>query len=219
MNDANFDFFNMRIIHPQRITVDMLKSAINKNKLDTLFRPFDEIDVPLDSGKTLTVVCGCVSPKRARFVAKDCWDKAVMNNKATNRGGYFESKGREHVLSDIWPHIVPEWQAIIKPRTIVESIDGQKKEYADPLWLPSATDICGPSEQGYWKDIDDSFHLPIYKRMRNRVKELGNKGVSSYHLRSIYTGDNRSFQCVNLYGAPASIEADYSRGFAPGFDI
>ena len=59
----------------------------------------------------------------------------------------------------------PEWQAIVKPRTIVEIIDGQRVEYADPMWLPSATDVFGPSDHAsrflmntkLWA----SSHIPI----------------------------------------------------------
>ena len=67
-------------------------------------------------------------------------------------------------------------QAIIKPRKIVEEIDGERVEYADLMWLLSATDVFGPSEEGYWKDLDDSFQLPIFKRERDRVKRVRERG-------------------------------------------
>lgn len=34
------------------------------------------------------MVCAYSSPTTARFVFKDCWDEAAMNDEATNKGGY-----------------------------------------------------------------------------------------------------------------------------------
>ena len=91
-------------------------------------------------------------------------------------------------------------------------------EYADLLWLPSATDMFGPSEEGYWKDIDDSFQLEIFKRERDRVKECGDNGTYPYWLRSVYAADTAHFRLVTTDGG-GSYSAYASHGFAPGFDI
>lgn len=138
-----------------------------------------------------------------------------MNDEATNQGGYFKSKARAHVLVDILPHIAQEWRAIFKPRQIAEVIDGKKVEYADLLWLLSATDLLGPSENGYRKDIDDSFQLEIFKRERDRVKECADNGTCSYRLCSAHATNAAFFRLVTTVGD----SANYSYWLTLGFDI
>ena len=192
--------YNIRRVKKESFLLDEIIAAKKEGKLDKFVSPFDEIDIPLDTGGYVTVVCAYSCSNWARFVFKNCWDEGVMNDEATNKGGYYKSKGRLHVLEDIWPHISPEWQAIIKPRKIVEEIDGERIEYADPMWLLSATDVFGPSEEGYWKDIDDSFQLPIFKRERDRVKECGSEGTYPYWLRSVDATNGINFCNVDADG-------------------
>lgn len=208
-----------RMVESGDISPDDLKTAVEEGNVDEVVSPFDEIDIPLDTGGTVTVVCAYSSPNTARFVFKDCWDEAAMNDEATNKGGYYKSKGRAHVLVDILPHIAQEWRAIFKPRKMVEEIDGERIEYADLMWLLSATDVFGPSEEGYWKDIDDGFQLPIFKRERDRVKECGSEGTYPYWLRSVIATSSSNFCIVGTDGSASSYIAIWSFGFAPGFDI
>lgn len=208
-----------RMVESGDISPDDLKTAVEEGNVDELVSPYDEIDIPLDTGGSVTVVCAYSSPNTARFVFKDCWDEAAMNDEATNKGGYYKSKGRAHVLVDILPHIAQEWRAIFKPRQMVEEIDGERIEYADLMWLLSATDVFGPSEEGYWKDLDDSFQLPIFKRERDRVKECGNEGTYLWWLRSVNAANSYSFCNVNTGGGAYGSYASWSSGFAPGFDI
>ena len=208
-----------RMVESGDISPDDLKTAVEEGNVDEVVSPFDEIDIPLDTGGTVTVVCAYSSPNTARFVFKDCWDEAAMNDEATNKGGYYKSKGRAHVLVDILPHIAQEWRAIFKPRKMVEEIDGERIEYADLMWLLSATDVFGPSEEGYWKDIDDGFQLPIFKRERDRVKECGSEGTYPYWLRSVHARYSYPFCCANTDGGASIHNAYWSYGFAPGFDI
>lgn len=208
-----------RLVESGDISPDDLKTAVEEGNVDEVVSPFDEIDIPLDTGGTVTVVCAYSSPNTARFVFKDCWDEAAMNDEATNKGGYYKSKGRAHVLVDILPHIAQEWRDIFKPRKMVEEIDGERIEYADLMWLLSATDVFGPSEEGYWKDIDDGFQLPIFKRERDRVKECGSEGTYPYWLRSVYATNSYYFCSVGTDGSAYYYSASWSDGFAPGFDI
>lgn len=208
-----------RMVESGDISPDDLKTAVEEGNVDELVSPYDEIDIPLDTGGSVTVVCAYSSPNTARFVFKDCWDEAAMNDEATNKGGYYKSKGRAHVLVDILPHIAQEWRAIFKPRQMVEEIDGERIEYADLMWLLSATDVFGPSEEGYWKDLDDSFQFPIFKRERDRVKECGNEGTYLWWLRSVNATDGNGFCHVDTDGGASSHNARWSYGFAPGFDI
>ena len=211
--------YTIRRVKKESFLLDEIIAAKKEGRLDKFISPFDEIDIPLDTGGSVTVVCAYSNPNTARFVFKDCWDEGVMNDEATNKGGYYKSKGRAHVLVDILPHIAQEWRAIFKPRKMVEEIDGERIEYADPLWLLSATDVFGPPEEGYWKDIDDGFQLPIFKRERDRVKECEDEGTYPWWLRSVYAASSSYFCLVGTGGVANGGYAYWSYGFAPGFDI
>ena len=39
-----------------------------------------------------------------------------MNEDATNAGGYYKSKGRRHVLEEIYPHLPPELREVLVAR-------------------------------------------------------------------------------------------------------
>ena len=213
------DTMNARRVLPCNISPGLLKDAIKEGRLDGIIRPFDEIDIPLDTGGTVTAVCGYSDSCAARFVLKDCWDEGVMNEENTNKTGYYGSKARRHILEDVLPKIAPEWRELIVPRKLSEVIDGKKVEYADPLWLPSATDMFGPSDGRWWNDEPDSFQLEIFKRERDRIKELGDKGTYPQWLRSVYSGPATYFCLVITAGSAGNLYAYYSLGFAPGFDI
>lgn len=211
--------YNMRAYHQLYITPEMLRTNKAAGKLDELLHPFDEIDVPLTTGGTVTVVCGYVTPTTARFVFKDCWDEHVMNQENTNKTGYHKSAARKHILEDILPNIAPEWREIIVPRTIVEIIDGERVEYADAMWLPSATDVFGTPDDAWWKDLGDDFQLPIFKKERDRVKECGDEGTYPWWLRSVAATYSYRFCRVRTDGSANRSRAYLSYGFAPGFDI
>lgn len=209
----------LRRIVNEYISPKDFKAAIKEGDVDRLISPFDEIEIPLDTGNSITVVCGYSNRYMARFVMKDSWGECVMNKNSTNKGGYYKSESRKHVLEDIWPHIRPEWQAIIKPRTIKENIEGECVVYNDPMWVPSATDVFGPSEDSYWKDIDDGFQLPIFKKWRDRVKECVDEGTYPWWLRSAFTSKTYYFCSVSSDGGASYYNADAPLGVAPGFDI
>ena len=210
---------NFRTIHQSHMDPQTLASAIAENRLDSILSPYAEIDIPTDTGRTVTAVCAYSAPNTARFVFKDCWYNAVMNDEDTNRGGYYNSKGRKHVLGDILPHIAPEWRELMKPRKMVEEIDGERLEYADLMWLPSATDMFGTPEGCWWNDLDDSFQLPIFQKERERVKECGDGGIYPYWLRSVDATYSPAFCFVGTVGSANIYSANISYGFAPGFDI
>ena len=209
----------IRRMKKESFLLDEIIAAKKEGKLDKFISPFDEIDVPLDTGGYVTVVCAYSCSYWARFVFKDCWDECAMNDEATNKGGYYKSMGRTHVLVDILPHIAQEWREIFKPRRIVEKINGERIEYEDLMWLPSATDVFGLSPEGYWKDIDEKVQLPIFNRERDRVKECGDKGTYPYWLRSVNAMASKRFRIVATNGSNTDSGAHYSTGFAPGFDI
>lgn len=209
----------MRQVHSGHIYPLLLKRRKEEGRLDEIINVGTEIDIPLTCGGTVTVVCGHVEPAFARFVFKDCWDVCEMNDEPTNKTGYYKSKGRRHVLEEIYPLIAPEWKEIIAPRAMTETIDGEQVKYADPMWLPSATDVFGTPENAWWKDESDDFQLPIFQRERDRVKECGDNGTYCWWLRSVNASSAYGFCYVYTSGEAGSSSAYYSYGFAPGFDI
>ena len=195
-----------------------IKAAIASGRGPEVIRPFDEFEFKLDTGEAVTAVCGgYISPTRARFVFKDALGDARMNEDATNEGGYYKSKGRRHVLEKIYPHLPPELREVIEPRPLVETIDGERVEYADPLWIPSGTDVFGPLE-GWYTEEPDSVQLEIFKTERGRVKERGGETVY-WWLRSPRRGYSAHFVGVGTGGAVGFASAYISLAFAPGFDL
>lgn len=195
-----------------------IKAAIASGRGPEVIRPFDELEFKLDTGETVTAVCGgYVTPTRARFVFKDALGDAPMNDSATNAGGYYKSKGRRHVLEEIYPHLPPELREVIEPRPLVETIDGERVEYADPLWIPSGTDVFGPRE-GWYEEEPDSVQLEIFKTERGRVKERGGEAVY-WWLRSPIRSNSYYFVYVDTDGTVNSSYAYCSLAFAPGFDL
>ena len=195
-----------------------IKAAIASGRGPEVIRPFDELEFKLDTGEAVTAVCGgYISPTRARFVFKDALGDACMNEDATNEGGYYKSKGRRHVLEEIYPHLPPELREIIEPRPLVETIDGERVEYADPLWIPSGTDVFGPRE-GWYEEEPDSVQLEIFKTERGRVKERNGETVH-WWLRSPRRSNSTRFVTVYTDGTVIYAYASYSLAFAPGFDL
>ena len=142
-----------------------------------------------------------------------------MNERPTNAGGYLKSEGRRHVLEDVLP-LFPAWlRDAMKPRNMVEIIDGEEHTYADTLWIPSATDLFGPSESGFWAEEPDSEQLEIFKTERGRVKEVEGYGTYPWWLRSPYAGSSYIFVIVYADGTVNGYNANTSLGFAPGFDL
>lgn len=98
-----------------------------------------------------------------------------------------------------------------------EEIDGEHHEYADTLWIPSATDVFGAGD--WWNEEPDSFQLEIFKRERDRVKEHVGDGTWYWWLRSPLASNSYYFVFVVTDGTVGSSFAYCSLGFAPGFDL
>lgn len=200
------------------VSLAEIKAAIASGRGFEVIQPGDELEFKLDTGEAVTAVCGgYVTPTRARFVFKDALGDAPMNEDATNAGGYYKSKGRRHVLEEIYPHLPPELREVIEPRPLVESIDGERVEYADPLWIPTGTDVFGPLE-GWYAEEPDAVQLEIFKTERGRVKERNGETVY-WWLRSPRASYSTNFVRVNTDGAVSNASANRSLAFAPGFDM
>jgi hypothetical protein len=213
-----------------------IKKTISSGNRIEFIRPSDKLAIELKNGEHVNAVCaGYVNEKRARFVLEECLaEKWRMNdtptNKGgylksegrrhvleeddtpTNKGGYLKSEGRRHVLEDILPLFPDELAEAFEPRFLSEKIDGERYEYADTLWIPSATDVFGAGN--WWNEEPDSFQLEIFKRERDRVKEHVGDGTWFW-----YAGISGRFVFVYADGTVYGNGADYSLGFAPGFDL
>lgn len=202
----------------KEISIPELKEAISSGNGLEVIRPFDKLSIELKNGERVNAVCGdYINEKRVRFVLEDCLAETWrMNDTSTNKGGYLKSEGRRHVLEDILPLFPDELAEAFVPRFMSEEIDGERHEYADTLWLPSATDIFGAGE--WWNEEPDSVQLEIFKRERDRVKEHIGDGTWYWWLRSPRASSSSDF--VDVYaGGTGGNSASYSNGFAPGFDL
>lgn len=203
----------------KEISIPELKEAISSGNGLEVIRPFDKLSIELKNGERVNAVCGgYINEKRVRFVLEDCLAETWrMNDTSTNKGGYLKSEGRRHVLEDILPLFPDELAEAFVPRFMSEEIDGERHEYADTLWLPSATDIFGAGE--WWNEEPDSVQLEIFKRERDRVKEHIGDGTWFWWLRSPFASVSTRFVHVDTDGTVGSGIAYYSYGFAPGFDL
>ena len=203
----------------KEISIPELKEAISSGNGLEVIRPFDKLSIELKNGERVNAVCGgYINEKRVRFVLEDCLAETWrMNDTSTNKGGYLKSEGRRHVLEDILPLFPDELAEAFVPRFMSEEIDGERHEYADTLWLPSATDIFGAGE--WWNEEPDSVQLEIFKRERDRVKEHIGDGTWFWWLRSPRASNSSYFVYVNTDGTVYYSLADFSSGFAPGFDL
>lgn len=203
----------------KEISIPELKEAISSGNGLEVIRPFDKLSIELKNGERVNAVCGgYINEKRVRFVLEDCLVETWrMNDTSTNKGGYLKSEGRRHVLEDILPLFPDELAEAFVPRFMSEEIDGERHEYADTLWLPSATDIFGAGE--WWNEEPDSVQLEIFKRERDRVKEHIGDGTWFWWLRSPDASNSGIFVSVDTDGTVYYNFAYYSRGFAPGFDL
>ena len=203
----------------KEISIPELKEAISSGNGLEVIRPFDKLSIELKNGERVNAVCGgYINEKRVRFVLEDCLAETWrMNDTSTNKGGYLKSEGRRHVLEDILPLFPDELAEAFVPRFMSEEIDGERHEYADTLWLPSATDIFGAGE--WWNEEPDSVQLEIFKRERDRVKEHIGDGTWCWWLRSPRAGYASVFVSVDTDGTVNNYIAIYSYGFAPGFDL
>ena len=195
-----------------------IKKTISSGNGIEFIRPFDKLAIELKNGERVNAVCaGYVNEKRARFVLEDCLaEKWRMNDEPTNKGGYLKSEGRRHVLKDILPLFPDELAEVFEPRPMSETIDGELHEYADTLWIPSATDVFGAGD--WWNEEPDSVQLEIFKRERDRVKEVAGE-TWFWWLRSPRAGYSSCFVFVSTGGTVSGAGANYSLGFAPGFDL
>lgn len=213
----------------EEITWEQIKALAVSGEAAKALALHDEIAMTLEGGETVTVEVAAHlpatedKPTGVRFIFKDCLDEpARMNDDWTNAGGYQASKGRRHVLEDIYPRLPADLRAVIRPRKITEVINGKTLVYEDPLWLPSETDLFGRGEASLQHgavDGPDDFLLPIFETERDRVKQRRGYGTTPYFCRSVYSSYTATFCLVGTGGSANYYYAYGSYGVAPGFDL
>lgn len=145
-------------------------------------------------------------------------DEHGMNKRMTNKGGWRDSEMRLW-LNETIIHMLPdELREMIVPRRIVQTMDGERLESEDKLWLPSFTEMFGKEGAEDWAPADtDETQLELLSTERSRVKERPGNGTWWYWLRSPYGSNSADFCYVNSDGYADYYTASIAIGVAFGF--
>lgn len=210
---------NIRKTITSEIEWNTIKKAQADGKLQELLQVGDELDITLKTGEELTVQAVGTTERGLIFLQKDCMkDEHGMNKRMTNKGGWRDSEMRLWLNGTIIHMLPDELREMIVPRCIVQTMDGERLESEDKLWLPSFTELFGKEGAEDWAPADtDETQLELFSTERSRVKERPGNGTWWYWLRSPY-GSNSAFFClVNSSGGAGYINASIANGVAFGF--
>lgn len=164
---------NIRKTITSEIEWNTIKKAQADGKLQELLQVGDELDITLKTGEELTVQAVGTTERGLIFLLKDCMkDEHGMNKRMTNKGGWRDSEMRLW-LNETIIHMLPdELREMIVPRRIVQTMDGERLESEDKLWLPSFTEMFGKEGAEDWAPADtDETQLELLSTERSRVKE------------------------------------------------
>lgn len=177
----------------------------------------DVITDKLKNGETFSVEVVALNPyaeNTAVFVFKDLPERYVMNDDATNRGGWRDCKMRRHLRDEFFALLPDDLQAVIKERTIKQKLNGNIVTTQDKLWIMSHVEIFGGT---YETDIDD-VQFEWFKDRRNRIKFFNGEPYYWWE-RSPYYSNTNNFCYVYTNGNAGTNFAYYSYGVAPAFII
>ena len=177
----------------------------------------DVITDKLKNGETFSVEVVALNPyaeNTAVFVFKDLPERYVMNDDATNRGGWRDCKMRRHLRDEFFALLPDDLQAVIKERTIKQKLNGNIVTTQDKLWIMSHVEIFGGT---YETDIDD-VQFEWFKDRRNRIKFFNGEPYYWWG-RSPYCSTASYFCFVGTSGGAIGSGAYISRGVAPAFII
>lgn len=203
-----------------------LKEAAEAGKLGEMLHSGDTLGITLKNGEDVVLVVGQDQNGNVFFVTQDCLREEHrmnrdatnrMNRDATNRGGWAATEMRRYLNEDVLALLPDDLQAVIKPTTIVQIVDGKRVETQDKLFCLSATQVFG---NGSWtaKEPEDT-QLDIFRREKDRVKECGSYGTWFWWLRSAYSYYTNTFCGVSCSGYGSSYGANNSYGVALGFSL
>lgn len=197
---------------------ETLKQASNEGKLNRIIQSGDTLDITLKNGEAVVLVVGTDEKGNMFFSTRGCLrDEHGMNNTMTNRGGWKATEMRRYLNEDVFALLPDDLQAVIKPTTIVQIVDGKRVETQDKLFLFSATQVFG--EGIYSENEPEDTQLDIFRREKDRAKECNTYGTRFWWLRSAYSNSNSNFCRVNHNGCNSSSYAGNSNGVALGFSI
>lgn len=210
---------NIRKTITSEIEWNTIKKAQADGKLQELLQVGDELDITLKTGEELTVQAVGTTEHGLIFLLKDCMkDEHGMNKRMTNKGGWRDSEMRLW-LNETIIHMLPdELREMIVPRRIVQTMDGERLESEDKLWLPSFTEMFGKENAEDWAPADtDETQLELFSTESSRVKEKPGNGTWWYWLRSPYGSNSAYFCIVNSSGNANYAHASFAFGVAFGF--
>ena len=145
-------------------------------------------------------------------------DEHGMNKRMTNKGGWRDSEMRLWLNGTIIHMLPDELREMIVPRRIVQTVDGERLESEDKLWLPSFTEMFGKEGAEDWAPADtDETQLELFRTERSRVKERPGNGTWWYWLRSPYGSSSADVCSVTSSGGATYDYASYAYGVAFGF--
>lgn len=164
---------NIRKTITSEIEWNTIKKAQADGKLQELLQVGDELDITLKTGEELTVQAVGTTERGLIFLLKDCMkDEHGMNKRMTNKGGWRDSEMRLWLNETIFHMLPDELREMIVPRRIVQTMDGERLESEDKLWLPSFTEMFGKEGAEDWAPADtDETQLELFSTERSRVKE------------------------------------------------
>ena len=177
----------------------------------------DVITDKLKNGEEFSVEVVALNPyaqNTAAFVFKDLPERYMMNDVATNRGGWKDSKMRRHLREELFALLPDDLQAVIKERTIKQKLNGVVVTTLDKLWLLSRTEVFGGT---YEPDVDD-VQFEWFKKRAHRIKFFAEE-LWSWWLRSPAGGSSNYFTGVGNGGGSNTGGAGGNYGVAPGFII
>ena len=197
-------------------TWNALKAAVADGSIRELLHSRDQIPVTLKTGEKVIFDVTYDETGKLFFVMHDCMDKEhFMNAHWTNAGGWPACNMRRYLNNTVLDLLPDDLQAVIKPTTITQVIDGETVTCEDKLFLLSRTQVFG---RGPWtaKEPDDT-QLDIFLTERDRVKLCGDHGTWFWWLRS--ASGSGSFNYVSSGGYGSGDGADASGAVALGFCI
>ena len=187
-----------------------------------------EITFDLKNGVPVTATVYGILPAQdsdqvpgVRFLFDTAVDLHCMNPDLANRGGYYASACRRHVVRDIIELLPDDMVDYIRPRKITETLHDAVITYSDPLWLPSETDIFGKGDDSWQHgraDGPDDFQLSACLTDCKRVITLGGEPAWAW-LRSVCCYTSATFLIINTDGTIYYYTANRSGAVAPGFDF
>lgn len=210
---------NIRKTITSEIEWNTIKKAQADGKLQELLQVGDELDITLKTGEELTVQAVGTTERGLIFLLKDCMkDEHGMNKRMTSKGGWRDSEMRLWLNETIIRMLPDELREMIVPRRIVQTMDGERLESEDKLWLPSFTEMFGKEGAEDWAPADtDETQLELFSTERSRVKERPGNGTWWYWLRSPYGSNSTYFCYVNSNGYANCNGASSAYGVAFGF--